>query len=231
LLLLPRALEVCTYLGIHHPEESARGRVFQPVAASHLSTSRDATSGLTARKEIVLMTTAIPLSPALSPEEVITQLRTIESQIERVAPLTKEQRQTLKHRIRNQPKAVVEASINVIGVLDNVSQAMGQPLDDVRQLQDETLRWEAAADQTRAFLKVLEGANLVRRERLALIATQAYTIATQLAKDPDKAALVPHLEEVKRLKAVARRRKTAPDAPAPVTPVPIDVKPPITPKA
>ncbi|HYI12947.1 MAG TPA: hypothetical protein VEK57_28125 [Thermoanaerobaculia bacterium] len=162
------------------------------------------------------MTNAVPVSPPLGPEDVTVQVRTMESQIESVAPLTKAQRKQLKQRIRNQPKAVVEASINVIGVLGNVSQALGQPLDDVRQLQDETIRWEAAADQTRAFLRVLEGANLVRRERLALIAGQTYAIASQLAKDPEKAVLVPHLEEVKRLKSVARRRKPAPDAP--VTP-------------
>lgn len=121
------------------------------------------------------MSTAIPLSPTLGPEDVIEHLRTVESQLESVVPLTKEQRKLLKSRIRNQPRAVVEASINVVGVLGNVSQAIGHPLDEVRQLQDETVQREAAADQTRAFLNALEGANLVRRERLALIATQAYT--------------------------------------------------------
>ncbi|HYI11003.1 MAG TPA: hypothetical protein VEK57_18240 [Thermoanaerobaculia bacterium] len=175
------------------------------------------------------MNNAVPVSSTLGPEDVTVQLRTMESQMAGVAPLTKAQRKQLRKRIRSHPKGVVEASINVIGVLGNVSQAIGQPLDEVRQLQDETIRWEAAADQTRAFLKVLEGANLVRRERLALIASQTYAIASQLAKDPDKAALVPHLEEVKRLKSVARRRKPAPDAP--VTPVPSVDKPSTAPQA
>jgi hypothetical protein len=166
--------------------------------------------------EICIMTT-VPLSTALTPEAVIAQLRTMQSQIEDVAPLTQEQRTQLKQRIRTHSKSVVDASINVIGVLDNVSQAIGQPLDEVRQLQDDTLRWDAAADEARAFLKGIEGANLIRRERLALIATQAYSIGSQLARDPKKAVLVPHLEEVKRLKGVSRRRKTAPAAP-PVTP-------------
>jgi hypothetical protein len=49
LLLLPRTLGVRTHLGKHQPEVSARCRNFQPVAASHLSTSRDVPSGLTAR--------------------------------------------------------------------------------------------------------------------------------------------------------------------------------------
>ncbi|HEY0159948.1 MAG TPA: hypothetical protein VGF28_21865 [Thermoanaerobaculia bacterium] len=157
-------------------------------------------------------TTTDPSNPnpaKLEPETVIAQLRTIRSQIGAVEPLSKEQRKLVRQRVRNLPKPVVEASINVIGVLDNVSQAIGQPLDDIRQLQSDTLRWEAVADEARAFLKGVEGANLVRRQRLTLIAAQAYTIGAQLAKDPAKSVLVPHLEEVKRLKGAARRRKTA----------------------
>jgi hypothetical protein len=158
--------------------------------------------------------TSKPDSVSLTPEAVVAQLRTMESQIDEVAPLSKEQRTLVKQRLRMQTKTVVEASINVMGVLDNVSQAIGQPLDEVRQLQDDTIRWEAVADQARAFLKGIEGANLNRRQRLALIATQAYAIGSQLAKDPAKAVLLPHVEEVKRLKGVSRRRKATPPAPA-----------------
>ena len=128
-----------------------------------------------------------------------------------------------RRRVRWCAIRVVEASINVIGVLENVSQAIGQPLDEVRQLQDDSLRWDAVADEARAFLKGIEGANLKRHQQLAFIAAQAYTIGAQLAKDPAKAVLVPHVEEVKRLKGVSRRRKatqapqTPPPAPAPPT--------------
>jgi len=153
----------------------------------------------------------------LAPEAVIAQLRTMRSQMDDIAPLSKEQRKLVKQRLRMQTKPVVEASINVIGVLDNVSQAIGEPLDEVRQLQDDSLRWDAVADEARAFLKGIEGANLTRRQRLSLIAMQAYSIGTQLAKDPAKAVLLPHVEEVKRLKGVSRRRKTTP---APRTPTP-----------
>jgi hypothetical protein len=160
----------------------------------------------------------------LSPEAVIGQLRTMRSQIEDVAPLSKDQRRLVKQRIRMQPKTIVEASINVIGVLDNLSQAIGQPLGDVRQLQDDSIRWDAVADEARAFLKVIEGANLNRHQQLMLIGMQAYSIGTQLAKAPAMAVLVPHVEEVKRLKAVSRRKKAtpAPQTPAP-TPVPAPV--------
>jgi len=150
----------------------------------------------------------------LTPEGVISQLRTMRSHIDEVSPLTQEQRRRLKRRLRPHLQPVVDASINVIGVLDNVSQAIGQPLEEVRQLQDDALRWDAAADEARAFLKGIEGANLVRRQRLTMIATQAYWIGSQLARDPAKAVLVPHIEEVKRLKGITRRRKTA-QAPQP----------------
>jgi len=165
--------------------------------------------------------TAVPssLDPiTLSAEAVIAQLRTMRSQIEDVTPLSKEQRRLVQERLRVQPKPVVDAAINVIGVLDNVSQAIGQSLDEVRRLQDDSLRWDAAEEEARAFLKGIEGSNLNRRQRLALIATQAYSIGSQLAKDPAKAVLVPHVEEIKRLKRVSRRRKPAPvPAPEPST--------------
>jgi hypothetical protein len=156
-------------------------------------------------------------SVRLTAGDVITQLRTMRSQIDDVSPLSKTQRRLVKQRVRLQPQPIVDAAINVIGVLDNVSQALGQPLDEVRQLQDDTLRWDAVADEARAFLKGIEGANLNRRQRLALIATQAYSIGSQLAKDPSKAVLVPHLEEVKRLKGVSRRKKATPVAQTPAT--------------
>jgi len=173
-----------------------------------------------------------PDSVSLSPEAVIEQLRTMQLQIDEVAPLSTEQRALVKKRLRGQPADIVHASINVMQVLDNVSQAIGQPLDEVRQLQTDSIRWEAAADQTRTFLKGIEGANLNRRQRLALIATQAYTIGTQLAKDPGKAVLLPQVEEIKRLKSVARRKKAAqaPQTPSPVPPAPVPV-PSTSPKA
>jgi len=155
----------------------------------------------------------------LTPEAVIAQLRTLQLQIENATPMSKDQRKLLKHRIRNHQASVVEASINVLGVLDNLSQAIGQPLDDVRRLQDESLRWAAVADEARAFLSGIEGGNLIRRHQLTLIATQTYAIGTQLAKDPSKAVLLPHVEEVKRLKAGLRRKKTTQAPQTPPAPV------------
>jgi hypothetical protein len=160
------------------------------------------------------MSNTVPSPAKLTPEAVIEQLRALKSQIGEVTPISKAQRATLKQRTRKQPPHVVEASINVIGNSDMVAQAVGQPLDEVRQLQADAVAWDAVRDELRNFTKAVDSANVVRRERLAFIGSQAYAFGSQLAKDPANADLLPQVEEVKRLKGIARRKKTQP-APAP----------------
>jgi hypothetical protein len=166
----------------------------------------------------------------LTPEAVIEQIRALRSQIGDVTPLSKAQRTQLKRRASKQPAPVVDASISVIGSSDMVAQAVGQPITDVLDLQSVCVRWNLVADEIRTLLKGIEGANLVRREQLTFIASQAYSFGSQLVRDPLNAGLVPQVEEVKRLKAVSRRKKAAqtPQAPAP-TPAPVPV--PVTPTA
>lgn len=157
----------------------------------------------------------------LTPEAILEQLRTMQSQMDEVTPLDKTQRKQLKRRTRRQPAAVVELSIGVISKSGTVAQAVGQPTDDVLQLQTDVGRWALVAAELRAFFQGVEGANLVRRERLAFIASQAFSFGSQLVRDPANADLVPQVEEIKRLKAVARRKKPAasPQSPSP-TPAP-----------
>lgn len=161
------------------------------------------------------MSSTVPTPAKLTPDAVIEQLRTLQSQIEEVTPISGAQRAQLKARTRKQPPHIVEASINVIGKSAMVAQAVGQPLDEVRQLQADAIEWDAVADELRGFLKAVEGASVVRRERLAFIGTQAYSFGSQLAKDPANAVLLPQVEEIKRLKSVARRKKTQPAPQAP----------------
>ena len=59
-----------------------------------------------------------------------------------------------------------------------------------------------------SFLKGIEWANLVRREQLAFIASQAYSFG-QLARSPVNADLAPQVEEIKRLKTHAPQEGAA----------------------
>jgi hypothetical protein len=166
-------------------------------------------------------------APRLTPEAVVEQLRATRAQIGEVTPLTPAERQSVRNRTRTSDP-VLQASINVIGVLDIVEQAVGQPADEVRQLYEDTNRWTAVEDELRAMLNGVSGANLIRRQRLAFIASQAYNIGTRLARDPAYAVLVPHLQEIKRLKSFKRRRKAAPAPGTPQSPEPPAQEGPVT---
>jgi hypothetical protein len=148
----------------------------------------------------------------LTPEQVVEQLRVLRNQIADVAPLTAVEREAARLQGRV-PNTVVQASINVIGASEGVSHAVGQSADEVRQLVDETNRWTAVEDELRGMLKGISDANLGRRQRAGIIAAQAYLIGQQLARVPGNAVLRPHVQEIKRLRALARGRKPAAQPP------------------
>ena len=102
-------------------------------------------------------------APTLAPETVVEQLRVMRGQIGEVSPLTPAQRKTLRNQTRT-TNQILQASINVIGALDNIAQAVGQPADNVRQLFDEANRWTAVEDELRGMLNGVAGANLIRRQ-------------------------------------------------------------------
>ncbi|HEY0139734.1 MAG TPA: hypothetical protein VGF48_02500 [Thermoanaerobaculia bacterium] len=145
----------------------------------------------------------------LDPEAIVEQIRLLRSQMEEVTPLTPAQRRILREQSRKQSDAVLAGTMNVLGALDNVALALGLQPEEVRQLQADWNRWNAVAGELRALLNGVDGANLVRRQRLSLISAQAYSIGAQLARDPAHSVLVPHIQEVKRLKSFSKRRKSA----------------------
>ena len=156
-------------------------------------------------------------APTLEPEAVVEQLRAIRGQIGEVTPLTTSERRKLRRRAKTS-NPVLQASINMIGAHDQVSLAVAQPAEGVRRLYDEANRWTAVEDELRTLLEGVAGANLVRRQRITLVATQAYNIGTQLARDPANAVLRPHVEEIRRLKRSARRKKAGEATQSPASP-------------
>lgn len=169
--------------------------------------------------------TTTPQSPAAdtpqpanapTPEAIIDQLRVVRTQMAAVTPLTGAQRKILR-RQTEMSTPVLQASINVIGVHETVAQAVGKPVEDVHQMQDDWARWTAVEDELRALLNGVSGANLVRRQQLALIASQAYAVSTQLARNPANSVLVPHVKEIKRLRKLDGRKKptSTPESPSP----------------
>ena len=159
-----------------------------------------------------------PQTP-LTPDVAIGQIRSLRAQLPAVGTLTSKQRRALRNRAEN-AEPIVQASVNVIGVSDVVSSAIGQPLDAVRVLQQEAILWKSVEEEARNLVAGLAGANLLRRQKLAVIGAQAYAIGSQVAKVPENEVLVSHVEEIKRMKRVARRKKSATPAPQPPSPTP-----------
>jgi len=158
-------------------------------------------------------------NPQLTAEALVDQLRAIRTELPENTPLTPKQRASMKKRLLT-PDGVLQASINVIGVSDVVASAVGQQLDGVRSLQDESNRWTAVEDELKALLNSVSDANLVRKNRLALIAAQAYGVGTQLARNPANVLVTPHVEEIKRLRKAASRKKPQPTTPGNPAPAP-----------
>ena len=152
----------------------------------------------------------------LTASVVVEQLRAMQSQIDGLYALSAAERDVSRKRAGRQPAPVIAASMSVISSSDTVAQAVGVPVDEVLQIQQDESEWALVAGELRKFLKEVEGANMLRREKLALIASQAYSIGMQLVRDPANADLLPHVEEIKRLKSTSRRKKAppAPEAPA-----------------
>ena len=167
--------------------------------------------------EVVAAADTPQTEPMLTPQEVVDGLRAMRARIAEVQPLTAAQRKMLRRRAEASGP-VLQESIGVIGASDNVSQALGQPAEEVQVMVDESNRWTIVEAELRTMLEGVAGANLVRRQRLALIAAQAYAVGTQLAKNPANAVLVPHVAEIKRLKSFKRRKKAQPQTPVPPAP-------------
>ena len=166
-----------------------------------------------------------PQTP-LTPEAIVEQLRAISSQVPDAVPLTPDQRNTVRNHARTAKNGeILQTTISMVGTTDVLSNAVGHDADGVRQLCDDSNRWAVVEDELRSLLNGVSSANLVRRQQLAAIADTAFTVGQRLARYPEHAALVPHVEEIKRLKNIGRRKK------APKTPQPPVPSGPVTPHA
>src|SRR5258708_31697541 len=105
------------------------------------------------------VTTTTPLTP----EALVDVLRIVRTQISELTPLTAAQRRALRSRTRT-TNPVLQASINVLGVLDTIAQAVGTPPPELRQLSHEAHPCTAVEDGPRALLDGLDGAKLIYRQ-------------------------------------------------------------------
>lgn len=146
--------------------------------------------------------------PKLSPEMVVARLRELQEQIPDIAPLRPEERKVLIRARSASTTAGMDATIQLMSHSDLAQQAVGQTPDEVRQWVNDSTDWVSVEHELRVVLRGVSDANLVRFRRASQITARVYNICTQLARDPVHAELRPFLEEILRLREIARRRKS-----------------------
>ena len=157
----------------------------------------------------------------ITPEAMVEQLRALRLQIPEYTQLPNADAATMR-RAANVDANFVQATINAIGASPSVQSALGRTPEAMLQEAEDAARWSAVEDELRAMLKGVIAANLTRRHRIGLTALQTYSISRQLIRQQKYADLLPHVQEMKRLNRIGRRRKPAtgpPPQPPATTPV------------
>ncbi|HYC91301.1 MAG TPA: hypothetical protein VEO54_18920 [Thermoanaerobaculia bacterium] len=163
---------------------------------------------------------AVAVEPMLTPEEAVAQLRALRERIPEFLqlPNTRSTRE-LRRKARLNVEFTREA-FGVVGASEVVQGVIGNSPDELHQAETEMARWIAVESELNALLRGVAAANLVRRERLAQAALQAYNVSSQLVKQEEYAFLLPHVERMRRLPKFGRRRTRVaaePESPAPPT--------------
>ncbi len=148
-------------------------------------------------------------------------LQALRQRIPQVPALSKKERKAIWQR-GDVPIPVTQASINIIAANDTVAEALKMPADDVRSMVLEADHWDGFINDVRGLLEGVSDANLIRRERIAILTAQAYNIARQLVRDPEHDELQQHVAEVRRLKHLGRRQKRTAAAEEAVTEPPAE---------
>jgi len=115
-------------------------------------------------------------------------------QVDEVTPMDKTPAPAAQTAVRGrQPPPVVEASISVIGSSDMVAQAIGQPVEEVLQLQSDVARWALGRLGGPLVPAGNRGKRIwFRRERLAFIASQGLLVSDRSSREArEHAELLP----------------------------------------
>jgi hypothetical protein len=150
-----------------------------------------------------------PAPVKLTAEETVAQLRAIRERIPEYTQLTIAAAAPLRP-IANLDREFKMMAIGTTSLSPVVQQAVGATHEELLGETDAEDRWAVVEDELRAMLKGVETANLGRRQRVGAAALLAYTVSRALVRKPEHAHLVPHVEELKRLKRLGRRKKAEP---------------------
>jgi hypothetical protein len=153
-------------------------------------------------------------TPMLTPEQVVEQLRSLQSQIPEFVQLPNSRQMKMIRRRASVNVEFAREAINAVGASETVEHIVGNSPAEMHAADDEIGRWTAVEAELRATLRGVVAANTLRRERLGLAALQVLNVSRELVRREEHAGLWPHVEAMSRIPKYSRRRKTRPAEPA-----------------
>jgi hypothetical protein len=156
-------------------------------------------------------------APMLTPEEFVEQLRALRNRLPEFVQLPDTR---LTQHIRRTSRMNVDfarEAFNAIGVSPVVQDAIGNTPGELHEATDEATRWTSTESEIEALLRGVAAANVIRRQRIARAALQAYNVSRELVKHEEHQQLLPYVKRMKRLPKFGRRAGRAAAEPQPPT--------------
>jgi hypothetical protein len=143
--------------------------------------------------------------PAVSPEALVEQLRTIRRQIPEYVQLDAVDTRAIQS-VANVHREFAQAALSAIGTSPIVQSAVGSTPEELQRETELAARWALVEDELRAMLHGVASANLRRRHRVGDAALTAYSLSKRLARKPEHADLLPHLQTMRKANRFGRRK-------------------------
>jgi hypothetical protein len=151
----------------------------------------------------------MPATETLPPEAIVEQLRGLRAHIPEYVQLPAADAQSLRRAAHVDPE-FVQASIDAVGENSGVANLLGRSAPELRQETVDDDRWNAVETELQAMLHGVAAANLVRRHRIGLTALQVYNICGQLVRQKEHAALLPRMQQMRRLNKFGKKKAKGP---------------------
>jgi hypothetical protein len=149
-------------------------------------------------------------TPMFTPEEVLEQVRILRERIPEFVQLPNDRAMRNMRRKSKLNAQFANEAFGAVGASDTVQSAIGNTPEELLQAEDESKRWGIVEGELAGLLRGVAAGNVVRRQRIAEVALQAYNVSTQLVKQEAHSDLLPHVERMKRLPKYGTRRRGKP---------------------
>jgi hypothetical protein len=143
--------------------------------------------------------------PPVEPEELVAALREYASRIPHYTHLTNADVIAMRKAASLDP-AWITGAVNLLGASATIERALGNSAAELQAEMAGTTTWSEGEQAARTLLHGIASANLVRRHAIGLKALQIYGIAQQLIRQPEHQNLLTHVEKLKQMNKVRKRK-------------------------